>query len=94
MGERTREERICKLKTMRAELMAIKEEMKIEDDDSESTNTSLDSIRKGYSADLEESKSQEKTIDDAKQEVYLQYDSDKQSHNEEQEGKFTCGLRR
>lgn len=94
MTERTREERIRELKAMRAELMAIKEQMESGDGDSEAANASLAAIRQNYSADSDEYRTQGSTMDDAKREVYSQYKGEEQTHEEEQGKKLVRGLRR
>lgn len=94
LAGRTREERIRELKAMRAELMAIKEQLESEDGDSEAANASLASIRKNYSSDLDEAMSQGTTLDDAKREIYSQYEGEEPSRDEDQGKQLTRGLRR
>lgn len=94
MTEMTREERIRELKAMRAELMAIKEKMESGDGDSEAANASLAAIRQNYSTDSDEYRTQGTTMDDAKREVYSQYEGEEQTHEEEQGKKLVRELRR
>lgn len=54
MAERSREDRIRELKAMRAELMAIKEQMESGDGDDEAASVSLASIRKNYAEEFDE----------------------------------------
>lgn len=94
MAERTGEEKIRKLKAMRAELMAVKEQMESGDGDSEAANASLAAIRQKYSADSDEYRTQGTTMDEAKREVCSQYEGEEQTHEEEQGKKLIRGLRR
>lgn len=94
MAEKSREDRIRELKAMRAELMAIKEQMESGDGDDEAASASLASIRKNYAEEFDETRQQGETLDDAKREVYSQYESEEQTNNEEQGKKLVRGLRR
>ncbi len=94
MAEKSREDQIRKLKAMRAELMAIKEQMDSGDGDDEAASASLASIRKNYAEEFDETRQQGETLDDAKREVYSQYESEEQTNNEEQGKKLVRGLRR
>lgn len=94
MAEKSREDRIRELKAMRAELMAIKEQMESGDGDDEAASASLASIRKNYAKEFDETRQQGETLDDAKREVYSQYESEEQTNNEEQGKKLVRGLRR
>lgn len=84
MAEKSREDRIRELKAMRAELMAIKEQMESGDGDDEAASASLASI-KNYAEEVDETRQQGETLDDAKREVYSQYESKEQTNNEKQE---------
>lgn len=94
MAERTREERIRELKAMRAELMAIKEQMESGDGDSEAANASLAAIRQNYSSETGELESQGFSMEEAKREVYSQYEGEEQTHEDEQGKNLVRGLRR
>jgi len=89
-----REKRIRELKSMRAELMALKEQIESDEGSSEETAAAFASIRKNYSTNFEEINSQKTTINDAKCEVYSQYEGEEQTHEEGQVKKLVRGLRR
>lgn len=90
----TREEQIQELKNMRSELMAIKEKMDLGDNDSESAASSMAALRKRYFEESEGSVFQESGIEDAKQEIYSQYEEANKADAEEQGKSLVRSLRR
>lgn len=83
----TREEHIRELKALRTELMAAKEKMESGENDGESSNASIASIRKDYMNSVDEHQSSSISRDSAKEELYSQYSEEQQEDNKEEQGK-------
>ena len=94
MLEKTREEQIRELKAMRAELMAIKEQIESDEGNSEATSETLAALKKQYMLDVDDIKSQGVVADDAKHEIYSQYQDEEQVYDDGQAKRFVREIRR
>ena len=98
MREKTSEEKIKELKAIRAELMAIKEYSESDEGEGNNSdrNTNIVSIRREYLDDS--SKSTEKNsspIEDARSDLYAQYEDTEEYESKNSEGKsMTLNRRR
>jgi hypothetical protein len=92
--EKTREEQIRELKAMRAELMAIKEQIESDEGNSEATSETLAALKKQYMLDVDDIKSQGVVADDAKHEIYSQYQDEEQVYDDGQAKRFVRDIRR
>lgn len=94
MDATTKEDRVRDLKSLRAELLALKEKMDSEDADGEETRSALAALRKSYFKEFSEENVETSSIDEAKKGVWTQYESCEESDEEDAENKHIRVLRR